>query len=380
MVVELEVPSRVFGVSQLVDLAARGLPQMVDPEKQLFCYTLRQRKGHLVREGVSPRYTMMTLLGLHRYESAGGKSVVNIQEMFERLTADTNWVDGIGDVGLLLWTCAVLCPECFPAICSQVDVRQALTHFSDGLQCRTMELSWYLTGLSYGLNTGLASVQDLSEQAWTTFSLLKANQGNKGLFGHQSTSKTIMGLVRGQIGSFADQVYPIYAFSQFAKFARKQEIVDRARECAQTIREYQGPNGEWWWHYDAGTGRVVETYPVYSVHQHGMAPMALLALADLIDIDFTGPIQKGLDWVRGRNDLKVDLRSESAKVIWRNFYMPETNRYLRQIVGAARRSTSTPVHKLKVNFECRPYELGWLLYALAGRNVLGSCNDDPTTC
>ena len=36
------------------------------------------------------------------------------------------------------------------------------------------------------------------------------------------------------------------------------------------------PHGQWWWHYDVRDGSVVERYPVYSVHQHAMAPMALL--------------------------------------------------------------------------------------------------------
>lgn len=368
MLVELDVPNRALGISQLVELAARGLPQMLDPEKHLFCYTLRQRDGQLVREGVSPRYTMMTLLGLHRYEEAGAKSPINIRAIFERLTANVRWIDNIGDLGLLLWTCAVVCPERFPEICSTVDAQGALQRFNDAKQCRTMELSWYLTGLSCGLNTGLSSVQALSEQAWTTFSMLKANQGKKGLFGHQSRSRTITGFVRGRIGSFADQVYPIYAFSQFAKFAHKGEPLQRARGCAETICEYQGANGEWWWHYDAGTGRVVETYPVYSVHQDGMAPMALFALSELVDMDFTHPIQKGLAWVDGHNDLNLDLRSEPANVVWRNFFLPETNRFLRQLLGSVMRPSATPVHKLKVNFECRPYELGWLLYALAGRS------------
>jgi hypothetical protein len=224
-------------------------------------------------------------------------------------------------------------------------------------------------------------MQTLSEQAWATFEMLKANQGKKGVFGHQARTRTIHGFMRGRIGSFADQVYPIYAFSEFAKFVRKKEVVDRAHGCAQSMCEHQGPNGEWWWHYDAGTGRVVETYPVYSVHQHGMAPMALLAVGDLTGADFTRPIQKGLDWIRGHNDLNFDLRSESANLVWRNFYLPQSTRYLRQIAGTGGRQSSTPVHKLNVNFECRPYELGWLLYALAGQaDALGPCTNDRANC
>lgn len=365
--IELEIPRRQLGVAQLLDLAAAGLPKMIDPERQIFCYTLRQSKGNLVREGVSARYTMMTLLGLHRLERAGAKSPIRIDQMLERLTAQTGWIEGIGDLGLLLWTCALLSPERLPELCRKVGARDALTRYSDALQRKTMELAWYLSGLAHALNTGLQGVQDLGVQAWATFEMLKANQGNRGLFGHQAPSKTIQGFVRGRIGSFADQVYPIYAFSEFSKFARKQEVLDRARECAQTICQHQGPRGEWWWHYDSTTGNIAETYPVYSVHQDGMAPMALFALGEVIGADFTGPIKRGLNWIYGTNDLKFDMRSKSDKLVWRNFYLPAPNRYWRQIMRTASHPATTPVRKLRVNYECRPYELGWALYALAGK-------------
>ena len=49
-----------------------------------------------------------------------------------------------------------------------------------------------------------------------TYGLLIRNQGERGAFGHLSRSKSISGMVRGGVGSFADQVYPIYAMSKFA--------------------------------------------------------------------------------------------------------------------------------------------------------------------
>lgn len=362
----LETPRSEAGSAGLVNLAVAGLPQMIVPEQQLFCYSLRRSEGRLVREGVSHRYTMMTLLGLHRARMAGVESRIEIDEMFRRLTAETSWIAGIGDLGLLLWTCAMVSPERLPELCHTVGARDALERYSDGLQRKTMELAWYLTGLAHSLNTGLQGIQDLGQQAWTTLGLLKANQGQRGVFGHQASSKSIRGFVRGRIGSFADQVYSIYAISEFSKYASKPEIVERALECARSICRHQGPNGEWWWHYDTVTGEIVETYPVYSVHQDGMAPMALFALAEVTGADFTSPIKKGLNWISGNNDLNFDMRSESD-LVWRNFYLPNPSRYWRQMVGTASHPHTTPVQKLLVNYECRPYELGWMLYALAGR-------------
>ena len=64
-----------------------------------------------MREGISHRYTMMTLLGLDRFEKAGQTSPVPISPILDRLIADTGWIDCVGDLGLLLWTCAILAPS-----------------------------------------------------------------------------------------------------------------------------------------------------------------------------------------------------------------------------------------------------------------------------
>ena len=66
------------GVAELCDLAAAGLVQMFDAERQLFCYTYIRNEDGMSRQGLSQRYTMMTLLGLHRYEASGRRSPVAI--------------------------------------------------------------------------------------------------------------------------------------------------------------------------------------------------------------------------------------------------------------------------------------------------------------
>ena len=64
------------GTSQLCDLAAAGLVPMFDPERRLFCYTYARTEAGMARQGISHRYTLMTLLGLRRYESSGRKSPI----------------------------------------------------------------------------------------------------------------------------------------------------------------------------------------------------------------------------------------------------------------------------------------------------------------
>ena len=75
-------------------------------------------------------------------------------------------------------------------------------------------------------------------------------------------------------------MYPIQALARLHRSADDPEALAVAGTVAGAICSAQGADGQWWWHYDSRTGAVVEGYPVYSVHQHAMGPMALLDLAD----------------------------------------------------------------------------------------------------
>src|SRR5262249_50074264 len=136
-------------------------------------------------------------------------------------------------------------------------------------------------------------------------------------FGHLARRGTVTGLFRGAVGSFADQVYPIYAFSKCSIAFGNESARNAAIECASAIGKAQGPLGQWWWHYDASSGQVVQRYPVYSVHQHAMGPMALIALKTAAQRNFSEAIFKGLNWIFGANELHTSMCDDDSSVIWR---------------------------------------------------------------
>ena len=76
-------------ISELCDLAAAGLVAMLDPERQIFCDVYNRTEKGMTRERLSPRYTMMTLLGLNRYERSGRHSPVAIAPVLNALLDDT---------------------------------------------------------------------------------------------------------------------------------------------------------------------------------------------------------------------------------------------------------------------------------------------------
>ena len=356
-------------IRELKTLALSGVPSMLNREKQLFCYKLRRTETGLVQEGLSRRYTMMTLLGLQECANRGMQLPADIKQIFANMLLDTSWIDNLGDLGTLLWTCAALSPERVRDVSSSLEVEGALGRFPEASEGRTTEIAWFLSGLAH---VHLAGLDDACFEAIAakTFELLVNNQGAHGFFRHLARRATLAGVVRGRIGSFADQVYPIYALTQFGRAYGVPSAMQRAKACADAICRAQGELGQWWWHYDASTGRVAQRYPVYSVHQDGMAPMALFALGEAMKLDFSAPILKGLAWIYGDNELNRDLRDESAAVIWRSIYRPKDWKKYRDEIGeyVSPGMASKPVENLTILFECRPYHLGWLLYAFAGRD------------
>ena len=66
-------------VRRLVALAVNGLVPMFDPRAQLFCFKLERTAAGLTRKGLSRRYTMISLMGLHELEKRGTTSPIAIQ-------------------------------------------------------------------------------------------------------------------------------------------------------------------------------------------------------------------------------------------------------------------------------------------------------------
>lgn len=358
-------------VEQLVDLAIQGLPQMYDAENRLFCVRLYRANDGLVREGVSVRYTLISLMGLHKYEARGRRPPIEVRPVLDSLLSAVDSIGDIGDLGLLLWLCALAAPEHLPTAFASDRVQRAMTYVREGGERRTMELAWFVAGLAHASMALLPGTFGLEDTALHAQRVLTENQGGYGFFGHAARTGRISRILRGHIGSFADQVYPIYALVRFSQAYAVPTALQRARRCAEALCSTQGPLGQWWWHYDAAGGGVFEQYPVYSVHQDGMAPMALFSIGEATGADFSGPIRKGLGWI-AKNELRYNLCDASDRVIWRSVYHGCNYRtHLRRVaaLSGARRKPE-PFADLRITFECRPYHLGWLLYAFCGRESL----------
>jgi hypothetical protein len=106
---------------------------------------------------------------------------------------------------------------------------------------------------------------------------------------------------------------------------------------------------------------------VYSVHQHAMAPMALMSLAAAGGTDYRERVELSHAWV-DRNELGVSLLDREAGTIWRDIEPDESEisraaRHARSVLGWKPGDGGIAAKNLKVNYETRPYEWAWCLFA-----------------
>jgi hypothetical protein len=351
-------------VFRLLKAGQRGLPWAYDRRSGEFAQTVRRTAGPdgmtPRREGTSLRYAAIAALGLARLDLGDQRAVLagaTAADLVRATGARAAEQLDPGAIALAAWAEAEVLGTAAPALFSRLEAE-----ISSGRPLPTVDLSWLLTAavVAGGRST-------LAGQA--TERLLAA-QGAKGIFPHMSPASS-QNRWRRHVGSFADQVYPIQALARMFRLSGDTAALDAAEATAQRLCELQGPAGQWWWHYDVRTGDVVERFPVYSVHQHAMAPMVLFDLADAGGADRTREIVAGLRWMDSHPEVDEEFILDRPGVIWRKVGRREpakAARRLSAVTTAIRPGLHAPgldraFPADRVDHECRPYELGWLLYA-----------------
>lgn len=352
-------------VDELIELAKRGLPFM--HEGGMFAHTVRRGGGgaaaRVSPEGDSLRYATNVALGVSFLDMAEQRRILGgrtATELALQCAGRARCCDDPGAVALAAWTAAEA---------SDIHVAPLFDRLTDLLgsaaPVATVDCSWALLAA-----TAASHLADTQPLALVARDRLLAAQGPSGLFPHHLPARS-SGRLRAHIGCFADQVYSTQGLARLSLICRDPAALAAAEACAAAICRLQGPEGEWWWHYDTRTGTVVEGYPVYSVHQHAMAPMALLDLREAGGADHIAALVKGLAWLDGRNGSGRSLVSERDNVIWRKVARREPKKLVRAVSAAT--TALMPGLRLpgldaifppgRIDHECRPYELGWLLYA-----------------
>lgn len=348
---------------RVLEIAERYLPLAYSGGE--FAFTLRGVPGpdggwQVHPAGTSVRYGGMVALGLLRFAEAEQRALLTgetCQDLIGHLAKSLDGMASLGDVAVLCWAAAEAGHSELPRAVARLD---ELDRADDPVD--VVAAAWVVSAL-VAARPHLDAERHL---AAARARLLAA----RGRVAYPHTIGGNARRYRAHVGSFADQVYPVQALARLHGSADDPEALAVAGAVAEVICAAQGPAGQWWWHYDSRTGGVVEGYPVYSVHQHSMAPMALLDLADAGGPAHLDAICRGLAWLESRPETSADLVIEDPPVIWRKVARGDPRKLVRGLRAAATSvRPGTPIALLdriyparQIDHECRPYEFGWLIF------------------
>ncbi|MCO6049127.1 hypothetical protein NGM99_04910 [Mesorhizobium sp. RP14(2022)] len=371
-------PTLARRVGEFLELAKRGLPQMYADGAFAHTVRLTPARDAVAAEGDSLRYAVNVGLGVSLLDETEQKQILKgdtAQDVIVRTTGRAEYSNDPGAVALAAWTSAEA-----SEIFAEALFRRLTELFLTDAPINTVDTAWALMAAVSGHRLG-----DTAQLLVAARDRLLAAQSPSGLFPH-TLPATANGRMRAHVGSFADQVYPIEALSRLYALNGDKRALQGAEAAAARICALQGPAGQWWWHYDTRDGSVVEGYPVYSVHQHAMGPMALLDLREAGGTDHMASVVKGLGWLDHHPEVREPMVSEKHSVIWRKAARREPRKMVRAVSALTTRFK--PGLKLpgldilfppaRIDHECRPYEFGWMLYAwLGGGAVLAARDGSP---
>lgn len=360
-------------------IALRMLPKMVvqeGPQAGLFCQKVKlDKKGALIQEGASVRYTMMALIGIGAafgpevFESRPWKPAA---DQLYRLLADDRL--DLPELGLLLWLDQYRGGGAASRILVELDRRWG----NERKYAGSMETAWVLTALA---RTPDSAESNLAGKVLKF--LLASFNPVTGLFvlnGNRSAIPWGSNRMNRSLGSFAAQVYPIIALAHCLESRADTRLAEILRKAAGKTCRLQGPEGQWWWIFNARTGAVFLDYPVYSVHQDAMGPMALLAASRALGTrEYLPAVSRGLDHMFRYQEPRTlqGFIDPHHDVIWRAaikdipredpadtpFGLGEADlRWMRSAgqLASGAPSRATAYRMLK---EARPYCPGWILLA-----------------
>jgi hypothetical protein len=365
-------------VQTLVRLCLARLPEMVDPESGLVVF--REDGDDLRPAGTSVRYTAMTAIGLDHAAGHGFSSKLEAGALRAALAGELGGVENSGDLGLVLWAAARHDRSLAERALKSLLEFGPLARVRGGDAVHGTELAWVVTGLAEALGADIGPEREVRARFDHAFRMLEQQRGASGLvaFAKPVSAKSAASLplsLQGELGFFDAQVYSILAALARHRVTGDPAASEMARAIGVKIVEHQHPLGQWAWHYNVRRGTVVDLYPVYSVHQDGMAPMALLPLERALGVPTSAAVARGVAWLFGDNELGANMVDEERRLVWRSIRRKDPLRRvvyplkLASLAGLGERldlgaRLASPA-ALEVDREMRPYHLGWCLLAFS---------------
>ena len=364
-------------VSPLIAYALRGLRSCWMPELLRWSYIYHLDGRSKPNESVAERdafYTLNVLLGLSRVPRAKNAGGYDLAAIFERnaLLLTREHVPKYA-YGMALWAGAELgldVPKATMAsLMAFLDERRHWKAF------RAQDLGMILIGCVEQARRGDAR---LGTAAHELFALLDRRYAcPSGLFFEEAG-------VRRRFSSFATNTYLTLACYVYGEWSGDARALALAKASTRKLIACQGPHGEWPWFFYTPSGRVVDFYEVYAVHQHGMAP-AFLAFGERHGIaGATDALVKGFTWIFGQNQMHRSMLWPHEGLICRSLVRKgelggRKKSAVRAVVNGlvGRSGELADPATLELRLECRSYELGWILWSFGRRTDLPELHHHP---
>jgi hypothetical protein len=311
----------------------------------------------------SLRAGAIVLLGLLRADEVGLEHPFSTGALRTRVLGDLPGPEGgPGELGLALWAESRADGGAVNEITSLIAAKTP----GGFEQIPLKRLAWLVSGMTeamtrIGGGSQLDSLLDQAEQA------LRAR-----VVGRTGLMSDLHHRFEGNLTPVSGQLYSLIALCQLER-AGKDAAARPARNLLSALLELQRDDGSWPGIVDPVRGEAAALYPVFTVTQVSLAPIALRLAREL---GFDGEIDTARDaaiaWARGENRLGFDLVHENEARLDRGI-MPKRRpgAVARSFTAAARRLRGRLVEPDRSDLILDPdvssEDLGWVLEAWAGR-------------
>jgi hypothetical protein len=357
------------GNAPLVDYALKGLDRCWLPEFGRWSHIYHLDERSQPNESVPHSdvfYTLNVLLGMARVQHVPRH--IDVAEIFQRNVGHLpklpvrNYAFGVA-----LWASAELGLTIPEAVLSHIN--DVVVNPERWSSFRAQDLGMILIGVAAQAEKDRAKWEPTAKRLFKF--LVDRYLARSGLFFDAASG------LRRRFGSFATQTYLLLACYAYGELMNDERAIQIANAGTSKLIGHQGPQGEWPWFFDAISGRVVDFYEVYSVHQYGMAP-AFLERAERHGVrEAQSAIVRGFNWVLGKNqlgklmlvpELHLSIRSQ----VRRGELDTKNLRVLRAVRGALLGTQARLIEpsNVELRMECRSYELGWILWSFGRRTDL----------
>lgn len=352
----------------LAELARSRLPTMVDAQTGLYAHKAVWLGDDMQLARTNDLYSAITAIGLLCDEPTAPSVRATIEALEAR--ARNGSLDTAA-LATMVWLLGLTRDE------RAGDLFHRLAGGLKTTRSSSMELGLVLTAAAAVLETGSPTTAPANIATAAQEELLCRFEDRAQLFRGTAGAQRPRELARKNLTSFASQAYPLHGLAEFARVSGRA-VPQQALRAAETLVGAQGPLGQWWWIYSTRNGGVLDGYPVYSVHQHGMAFMALAPLERLGGPSYRQALARGVEWLLGDNELGRSLVDEERRFIARclqrrgadadgpsGMSRAQWRRVVWSSWGLRPAAGTHDDGSFELLEEARPYELGWLLYARA---------------